>query len=154
MSQCFQPLGVSTLPLGFWRWTSGIVLLAFDFWRGALAFGFALVLALGFWHLAFGIGFLALGFWRWGFGVGLFTLGFPRLGFLALSGLLSLASGFVVAPACRVGDFVCTGLLARGGPWVFGQTGRRLFALASCAGFWRWLLALTFGPGFWLKQCV
>ena len=141
MFQCFQPVGVSTLPLGFWRWTSGIVLLAFDFWRWAFGFCFL----RWFWRWAFGIGLLALGFWRWGLGVICFTLGFSRLDFLALSGLLSLAAGLFVAPGCSVGFCFCTCFLAGGwalGVWVDRQK-------AFCDGFLRWLLALAFGADFW-----
>ena len=100
------------MPLGFWRWTFGIVLLAFDFLRwafglvfcarfgvGCLALGFCVVcLAFGLWRCAFGFGLFALafgdgllalglgvwGFWRWSFGIGLFTFEISEFGFLAL----------------------------------------------------------------------
>ena len=86
VSQRFQPLVVSSLPFGFWRWVFGVVCLAFGFGRWAFGFGlFALVFRAGFWRWvfgrwAFGVGLLALDFSRWHFrvwvfGVGLLTLG-------------------------------------------------------------------------------
>ena len=138
--QCFHSFGVSTLPLGFWRWAFGVVFLAFGV--GLLALGFSRwPLALGFWRLGFGVGLLALDLSRWDFRVWVFGVGFLAVVLLRWVGFFGFG---LFAPGCSLGLFVLGFWRALGfWLWALGVWADRHKVFR--VGFWRKLLA----SGFW-----